>query len=76
MPLTVQMEGVSEAKLTVRPEVAVAERFTLVAAALPPGMGVKVMVWDACPMPKVWLTGEAGEYKPLPACVAWIVQEP
>ena len=42
---TVQTDGVSELKLTAKPELAVAERFTLVRATCEPGF-VKVMVCD------------------------------
>ena len=69
-PETVQMDGVSEVKETVSPEVAVADRFTLVAATCPAEMGVKLIICEAWPIPKVWSTAGAAKYSLLPACSA------
>jgi len=52
-PETVQMTGVVEAKLTARPEVAVAERETD-APAVWVGIVAKVMLWDCGP----WFCGD------------------
>jgi hypothetical protein len=68
VPETVQTPAVSEAKLTVKLELAVADSGSCVPCVWF-GMGVKVMVWVASTV-KLWLTGWAGAYLPLPPCVA------
>ena len=76
LPATVQMDGVVEMNVTARPDVAVADKGSEVAATWPAEMVAKLMVCVACPMPKLWLTGGAPKYTLLPACVAWMVQKP
>jgi hypothetical protein len=75
VPETEQTAGVVEAKLTGRPEVAVAE-----SATVPPtdwaAIAPKVMVCDFAFTAKLWETGAAALYEPLPACVAWMVHVP
>ena len=69
VPETVQTLVVSELKLTVRPELAVA-----LSATVPPTVCVaiapKVMVWLAWVTWKPWTTGVAAEYSALPLCEA------
>ena len=74
VPETVHIPVVSEAKLTVNPELAVATRFSCVPCAWL-AMGLKVMVW-VCSTVKLWFTGWAGAYVLFPPCVAWMVQVP
>jgi hypothetical protein len=75
-PATVQTVKVVDAKLTGKPEEAVA---LTVNGAVPNtrfASAPKVMVWVACVTWKLWLTGVAAPYVVLPACVAWMVQVP
>lgn len=75
VPDTVQTLGVEDVKLTGRPEVAVAVRATVFPICCV-GIVPKVMVWEAKSTAKLWETGAAAAYAPLPACVAVIVQRP
>jgi hypothetical protein len=75
-PDTVQTDGVVEAKLTAKPEDAVAPT---VNGAVPKGWfesAPKVMVWPPGVTWKLWFTGVAAAQLELPACVAWMVQVP
>ena len=76
MPATVQIGGVVEVKLTVRPEVAVAVRFTVLAAIWPAATAEKEIVWVARPTLKFCEIGVAAEYSAFPVWVAWMVQIP
>ena len=80
LPLTVQMDCVVDAKLTLRPEDAVAESATVVVAvcvlAVCVGTVANVIV---CAWPftlKLWGTLGAAPYLLLPACDATMVQVP
>ena len=69
LPLaTVQMDGVVEAKLTVRPEVAVALSVSCVRAYCVPVMAGKLIVCEFPCTTKLCETSGAGEYALLPAC--------
>ena len=73
----VQTVGVVEAKLTGRPEPAVAVRVTgtdpLMAWA---GIELNVIVWAARLTVKLWVTTAAAAYTALPGWAAWIVHVP
>ena len=74
-PDTVQKAEVVEAKVTAKPEEAVA---LAVKGAEPNARfesAPKVMVWLRCTW-KLWLTGVAAAQLALPACFAWTVQVP
>lgn len=61
LPETEQMAGVVEARLTARPEVAVALNATVpFATKLWSAGSVKLMLWLAGAMAKLWLTCGAG----------------
>src|SRR5579862_6511212 len=75
-PETVQVVGVADAKLTVRPDEAVAVRLN---GGLPRfwlGSGANVMVCGAFVTCKPWVTGLAARYVPLPDCVAVMLHRP
>ena len=58
-PLTVQMPVVFEAKLTARPELAVAVKVNGEAGSVTAAGVPKVIVWDAWFTVKLWLTEAA-----------------
>jgi hypothetical protein len=77
-PLTVQTPVVWEAKLTAKPELAVAESVSSALAVWVPG-ALNVIVCgckSAAFTLKLRETGTAAAQVPLPACEAWIVQAP
>jgi len=59
VPETVQTEGVVEANVTVRPELAVADKASVEAAYLVPVIAGKVMVWLLPDTEKLCETGLA-----------------
>ena len=74
---TVQTPVVREAKLTVRPEDAVALNVGGGAVMVWAGSELKVIVWLASNTEKLWLTGVAAAHcGGLPPCEAWMVQVP
>ena len=76
VPLTVQTAGVVDAKPTVNPELALADK---AGGALPSTWlagAAKVMLWLACDTAKLLLTAAAGAQVPLPAWLATTVQVP
>ena len=70
LPVTVQIAGVADEKLTARPEVAVAERFNVVPAVCAPIAGKLMVCCDGAFTMKLWLTFGAAPYWLLPACEA------
>ena len=64
------------AKLTVRPELAVALRFICDKAYQTPVMTGKAMVCGALATVKLCETNGAAKYAALPVCVAWMTQVP
>ena len=60
VPATVQTGRVVEAKLTARPEEAVAPMVNGGSLRALPASGPKVMVWLPMPTAKPWVTGGAG----------------
>lgn len=75
-PEMAQTEGVAEAKLTARPDDAVA---ATVNGGVPKARfesAPKVMVWLSCVTWKLWFTGVAAAQSALPACAALIVHVP
>ena len=75
-PDTVHTPEVVEAKLTARPEEAVALSAGGVAPNAAPGRVANVMVWLPASTWKLWFTGGAAAQLPPPPCVAWMVQVP
>src|SRR5579863_5693628 len=78
VPLTMQTFVDSDAKETVKPELAVAMSVSGVPTVCVPGLA-KVIVCESSAAAftvKLCETGTAAAYCALPACVAWIVQVP
>jgi hypothetical protein len=75
-PDTVQTDGVVEAKLTARPEEAVAPSGNEPVSNDRLASAPKVMVWPPGVTWKLWFTGVAAAQFAVPACVAWMVQVP
>ena len=75
VPATVQTEAVEEAKLTGKPEVALAESVSVVAAVCV-AIALKVIDCAARFTVKLCDTGDAAAYVELPACEAVMVQVP
>jgi hypothetical protein len=76
VPETLQTLVVCELKLTARPEVAVALTVKVPEPRVWFASAPKAMVWVPRVTWKVRLTGVAAAQSTLPACAAWIVQEP
>lgn len=79
LPDTVQMLGLSEAKLTARPELEQALTANGAAPRVWPESAPKVMVCACCVGAVIWKvssTGVAAAYSPLPACVTSMVHWP
>ena len=76
LPESVQTVGVTELRVTGRPELELALSASCDKAYLVPVTGVTVMLWWARCTTTTCVTGNAAPYRALPACVACRMQEP
>jgi hypothetical protein len=75
LPVTVQIAGVVDEKLTVRPELAVADKFS-VAPMFCAAMAANVMVWGSRLTAKIRIKFGAAAKCALPGCEASMMQFP